>query len=118
MVAYADRYGNQYALAKMELKKAIESKYMPIIIFDVNLAIKLREIYKNAFLIFVGPKDSEEIRGRLVSRGDKSDDIKRRIALVDEEISLRNNFDLDFFTPCNVPDMLSKICEQLALRMV
>lgn len=113
IVSYADRYGNLYALSKEELSRAYANKNMPLVIFDVHLALKVQFMYSKANLIFIGPQNSDVIKSRLYKRGDRKADIEKRVILVDEELSLRNQFDINIVSPCEIQEMVDIIKDKI-----
>jgi len=62
---------------------------------DVNGAISLKKIYKDSIvLIFIKPPDKNSVIGRLKGRGTESNEqIQRRLARFDMEMSKINEFD-------------------------
>ena len=113
LLAYADRYNSLYALSLNEVVLAVNHNELPIFILDVHLALKFKATYKGAILVFVGPAKGLEIKDRLLRRGDHSDEVKSRIEIVDEEITLRSEFNLSFITPCDVNDMVEDVRKTL-----
>ncbi len=113
LLAYADRYNNLYALSLNEVILAVNHNELSIFVLDVHLALKFKATYKGAILVFVGPAKGIEIKNRLLSRGDHSDEVKSRIEIVDEEMTMRSEFDLSFITPCDVHDMVEDVRQTL-----
>ncbi len=95
LVAYADRYDNLYALSCGEVERVCSVGGVPLVVLDVHLALKFRTAYPLTCAVFVGPRTVDEIAERLKSRGDSTVDIAKRLALVEEELQLRDRFDVD-----------------------
>ncbi len=61
---------------------------------DVQGALKVRDVFPQAVLVFVKPPSPEELRRRLASRGTESPaDLERRLAAAAEEEAQADRFD-------------------------
>jgi len=67
---------------------------MTALIIDVNGAKRIKSIYKNAITIFIMPPSLEELRSRLIARGDNTpEEIERRLEKAKKEMAEAVKFD-------------------------
>lgn len=87
---------NYYGTLKSEVDKCISEGKSMLFDMDVKGALSIKRIYKDkAVLIFVNPPDKNTIIERLIKRGTESDEyLKRRIARIDFEMTLKDKFDV------------------------
>ncbi len=103
---YAGRF---YGTLKTELTRIWSKGNHVLFDVDVKGGINLKKKFgDNALSVFVMPPSIDELRHRLVGRAtDAPEEIERRIAKAEEEISYANQFDLII-----VNDILSTACDQ------
>ena len=112
---YAGRY---YGTLKSELTRIWSKGNHVLFDVDVKGGINLKKKFGNrALSVFVMPPSVEELRRRLVGRAtDAPEEIDRRVAKAEEEISYANQFDITIVndvleTACN--EAYSKVAEFL-----
>lgn len=86
----AEVYGNYYGLLKSELDKS-NIKHC-VVILDVRGASTAKKLYPDAITIFIEPPSLEELESRISSRNTGSDDVKRRMSKIEEELSYESEF--------------------------
>jgi len=103
---YAGRF---YGTLKTELTRIWSKGNHVLFDVDVKGGINLKKKFgDNALSVFVMPPSIDELRRRLVGRAtDAPEEIERRIAKAEEEISYANQFDLII-----VNDNLTTACKQ------
>ena len=90
---WATVHGRCYGTTKAEILSKLESGKDVILIIDVQGARAWREvaktdakIAKSLHSVFIKPQSLEEIRGRMILRGDDKEDIDRRIKTAEKEL--------------------------------
>ena len=85
-VEHALVYGDRKGITNKSINKAIESGRDVLLRVDVQGASTLKDIYKNAILLFLVPESKEQLLGRLEGRrSETSESMKERIATAVEE---------------------------------
>lgn len=93
-IEYEQIHGNWYGTPKDKYHEAIQKGQIVVKDIDVNGAMSMKEEFGNyTVLIYIEPPSIEELKKRLVSRGDDMDDIIRRLKRVDYELSKKPLFD-------------------------
>jgi len=85
-IEYNEYNGNLYGTTISSLKDVESSDRHPIIILDINGADAFIEKYDNVVSIFIEPPSIDILRKRLKKRGDKEDEIERRIHIAEDEV--------------------------------
>lgn len=96
-VEYEEVYsGYYYGTLKSEVERIWAKGHVIVFDIDVKGGINIKRLYgKNALAVFVQPPSIEELRKRLIGRGtDSNDDIERRVAKAEEELSYKDRFDV------------------------
>lgn len=96
-VEYEEVYsGYYYGTLKSEVERIWAKGHVIVFDIDVKGGINIKKLYgKNALSVFVQPPSIEELRKRLIGRGtDSKDDIERRVAKAEEELSYKDRFDV------------------------
>lgn len=81
---YAEVYGNKYGLLKSEIEKSIEQNCIAVL--DVQGAETARQLYPNAFTIFIEPPSVDELKYRIIKRNTSNDDVERRLTQIEFEM--------------------------------
>jgi guanylate kinase len=86
---------NYYGTLKSEVDKCLEAGKCMVFDMDVKGALSIKRIYKEkAVLIFVNPPSKSAIIQRLKLRATESqEDLDKRIARIDFEMTLKDKFD-------------------------
>jgi guanylate kinase len=93
-IEYEQVHENWYGTPKDKYYEALEDNQLVMKDIDVNGAINMKkEFGEHVLLIYVEPPSIEELRERLVQRGDNMDDIIKRLKRIDYEASQKPNFD-------------------------
>lgn len=88
-------HGYRYGTSRSRLDEAIQSGIFGIFAIDIFGGLEVKRIFgPDATTIFVRPHSTEEIRERLVARGDSKDDIETRMRRVEEELQMADKCDV------------------------
>jgi guanylate kinase len=89
-------HGNYYGTLKKQVETLLQAGYSVIFDIDVYGAIKIKEQYPEAILIFIRPPSLEELKHRLKMRkSDSEDEIRKRLQRLPEEYAKAAYFDYD-----------------------
>ena len=87
-------YDYYYGTLKSFVNNEIEAGNSVVLEVDVKGAVKIKESYPDAVLIFVSPPSLEELTNRLINRKtETSEDLKKRIERAEMEMGYKDNFD-------------------------
>jgi len=93
-IEYEQIHGNWYGTPKDKYQEAIQKNQIVVKDIDVNGAMSMKEEFGNyTVLVYIEPPSIDELKQRLVTRGDDMDDIIRRLKRVDYELSKKPLFD-------------------------
>lgn len=89
---YTDRY---YGTLKSQVEKQLEAGENVVFDVDVHGAVNIKKAYgEQALSLFIQPPSVEELRRRLTGRGtEKEEEIEKRIARAEYELSFAEKFD-------------------------
>lgn len=94
LVEYAEYCGNYYGTPKEYVERCLAQGRDVILEIEIQGALKVRERFPQALLLFVMPPDAEELRRRLAGRGTEEDAvIRRRLARAQEESKGIENYE-------------------------
>ncbi len=94
LVEYAEYCGNYYGTPKEYVERCLAQGKDVILEIEIQGALKVRERFPQALLLFVMPPDAEELRRRLAGRGTEEDAvIRRRLARAQEESKGIENYE-------------------------
>ena len=102
LLEYAEYNGNYYGTPKEYVLSEMERGHNVILEIEVQGALKIRERFPEAFLIFILPPDGVSLYKRLKARGTETDDVilsRMKRALVEAEYA-------PFYHACPVNDDL------------
>jgi guanylate kinase len=71
---YAEYNGNYYGTPKHKINEYLEQGIDVILIIEIQGALQIKELIKEALFIFIMPPSMEELKQRLISRGTESDE--------------------------------------------
>jgi guanylate kinase len=91
---WAEVYGELYGTPKAPLLTNLEAGRDVIMAVDIQGGINVRKNFPSACLIFLLPPSRDELARRLRGRGTESEEeIERRLALVDHELTFIHHYD-------------------------
>lgn len=91
---WAQVHGNRYGTSKHAIEERIAQGGDIILEIDYQGAIQVKQIFRNAVLIFVLPPSWEELKSRLQRRGeDTAEVIETRLTNAKEEVAQVHEFD-------------------------
>ena len=83
--------GNRYGTPISEFNKSADSDL--ILILDCSGALKAKDLFPSAILIFIAAPSFHSLELRMKERGDSKEKIEERLALVNEELDYISKFD-------------------------
>ena len=91
---YAEVFGNLYGTPKDWVVSTISNGFDVILELDVQGALQVKNSYPDAKTIFIIPTSYEDLRNRLVKRGQDSEEtIEKRLSEAKQEIISGKDFD-------------------------
>lgn len=94
MLEYAEFCGNYYGTPKAKVMEKLDSGIDVILEIETVGAMKVKESYPDAVLIFILPPSIDTLRERLIGRGTEAlDVIDRRVGEAASEIEKSYNYD-------------------------
>ena len=94
LIEYANYCGNYYGTPKEYVKKQLEKGKDVILEIEIQGALKVREQFPTALLLFVMPPSAQELKKRLEGRGTETKEvIDKRLKRATEEAEGIENYD-------------------------
>lgn len=94
LIEYAQYVQNYYGTPKAYVQEQLEKGKDVVLEIEIQGALKVKEKYPEAVLLFVTPPSAEELKRRLVERGTESREvIASRLARAYEEASYMKQYD-------------------------
>ncbi len=94
LIEYAQYCANYYGTPKMYVEEQLRQGKDVILEIEIQGALKIKENFETALLIFVMPPNIRELERRLIGRGTESlEVIRQRLARADEEAEGIENYD-------------------------
>ncbi|ARU05634.1 guanylate kinase [Comamonas serinivorans] len=91
---YAEVHGNRYGTSREGIERCMNEGDDVILEIDFQGALQVRKQFDNANLIFILPPSWDELRARLMRRGEDSPEvIEKRLANARQEMAQANRFD-------------------------
>jgi guanylate kinase len=91
---WAHVHGNRYGTSKSTIEERISQGLDVVLEFDFQGAVQIKQLFANAVLIFILPPSWEELRSRLMRRGEDTDKvIEIRLANAATEMAQAHEFD-------------------------
>jgi guanylate kinase len=91
---WAEVHGNYYATSKKFVEEKLKESRGLVLDVDVQGALNIKKIYKNAIYIFILPPSNEDLEKRPKKRGTESNDsLEMRLKDAKWEISHMKDFD-------------------------
>ena len=94
LIEYANYCGNYYGTPKEYVEKQLEKGKDVILEIEIQGALKVREQFSTALLLFVMPPSAQELKKRLEGRGTETEEvIDKRLKRATEEAEGIENYD-------------------------
>ena len=94
MLEYAEFCGNYYGTPKAKVLEKLDAGISVILEIETIGAMKVKEAYPEAILIFILPPSVDALRQRLIGRGTETMDvIEKRVGEAEAEIKKAYNYD-------------------------
>ncbi len=91
MLEYCPIHGNLYGTSRKILEKCASEGKVLIKDIDVEGTLSLKKLMEDVVAIYLKPKDKEQLRERLIGRGEKDIDLRLKRYEYEEEMS--KNYD-------------------------
>lgn len=86
LIEYAEYVGNYYGTPRAYVEKQLESGKDVILEIEIQGALKIKEMFADALLLFVSPPSAQELERRLITRGTEDEKrIQNRLRRAGEE---------------------------------
>lgn len=93
-IEYAQYCGNYYGTPKAYVEEQLNAGKDVILEIEIQGALKIKEQFETALLVFVMPPSVEELERRLIGRGTETPEvIRQRLVRADEEAEGIENYD-------------------------
>ena len=93
-VEYAKYGSNYYGTLKSDVQARIENGKTVILVIEVNGAANIKKCIPESTSVFIVPPSVEELRNRIVSRGQNTDsEVETRISIALEEMTYKDSYD-------------------------
>ena len=89
---WAEVGGNLYATPKDFVEKKLQEGEDVILKIDVQGAMRVKELFPEAILIFIAPPSLEVLGERMRKRGSPEEEIKRRLQIASREMEMSKNY--------------------------
>lgn len=91
---WAQVHGNLYGTSRSAVEKRLAAGEDVVLEIDYQGALQIKKLFEHAILIFILPPSWEELRQRLMRRGeDQPEVIEQRMANAREEVAQARHFD-------------------------
>ncbi len=91
---WAEVHGNLYGTSRAAIESRIAGGQDVVLEIDWQGALQIKQIFPHAVLIFILPPSWEELRQRLLRRGEDGDEvIEKRMANARDEVAQARHFD-------------------------
>lgn len=89
------KYGtNYYGTLKSEVNRLLNEGKKVILVIEVNGALRIKKTFPDAITIFLLPPSVEELKRRIVERGENSEsEISSRLSIAENELKLKDKYD-------------------------
>ncbi|BCN31587.1 guanylate kinase [Anaeromicropila herbilytica] len=91
---WAEYVGNYYGTPKKYVEEQLELGKNVILEIEIQGALKVKEQFEDALLLFITPPNAEELKKRLINRGTETiETIQKRLIRASEEAEYMNCYD-------------------------
>lgn len=93
-IEYVQYGNNYYGTLKSEVERLTKDGKTVILVIEVNGAANIKKCIPEAMSVFIVPPSVEELRNRIVSRGQNTEsEVETRISIALEEMTYKDNYD-------------------------
>lgn len=90
----ANIYGNYYGMCKTYINNMLSKNIPCICSVSYDAAPLIKQVYKDAVIIFITPPSLDTLKERLILRNtENAESLQRRLSSAPEELKHKNNFD-------------------------
>lgn len=110
---YAEYNGNYYGTPKHKIEEYLNQGIDVILIIEIQGALQIKELIKEALFIFIMPPSMEELKTRLINRGTESKDkVLSRFKTAYQEINEVTKYNYVVVND-NIEEAVEKVCSIL-----
>jgi guanylate kinase len=91
---WAEVGGNLYATPRDFVERKLEEGEDVILKIDVQGAMRVKELFPDAILIFIAPPSLEVLAERMKKRGSPDEEIKRRLKIAAREMEMARDYQI------------------------
>ncbi len=88
---WTEVYGNRYGTSKREIEKLLKKGKDIVLDLDLRGALRVKDFFKDAIVIFIGTENLKELKNRLKKRGER--DFELRLSSAKEAVEKLDKFD-------------------------
>lgn len=108
-IEYVNYGENYYGTLKSEVERIISCGKNVVLVIEVRGALNIKKAFPEAVSIFILPPSEEELRKRILLRGENTpEELETRLSIAAEEMQFRENYD-----HCVVNDELDECVEEI-----
>ena len=108
-IEYVNYGENYYGTLKSEVERITCCGKNVVLVIEVRGALNIKKAFPEAVSVFILPPSIEELRKRILSRGENtSEELETRLSIAAEEMKFRDNYDY-----CVVNDDLNECVEEI-----
>ncbi len=92
LLEYTSLFGHYYGTPKDRVVKLLNQGYDVVMDLDIKGSDSIKRLYPDAVDIFLSPPSSEELLNRLKKRGEREEELRRRLSRFKEEMETGTRF--------------------------
>lgn len=93
MVEWAKVHVNYYGVPKSSVDNLLKKDFCPILVIDVQGAKTIKKLYRQSVSIFIAPPSLKELKKRILTRNDGTQDIEVRLKTAEKELKQIKHYD-------------------------
>lgn len=105
---WAEVGGNLYATPRDFVEEKLKEGEDVVLKIDVQGAMRIKELFPEAILIFVAPPSLQVLAERMAERGSPQEEIERRLKIAEREMDMAKHYQF-IVTNRYLPETLEKI---------
>lgn len=107
MAEWAKVHVNYYGVPKSSLDTLLKKGFCPILVIDVQGAKTIKKLYRQSVSIFIAPPSLKELKKRILTRNDGTQDIEIRLKTAEKEMK-----QIKYYDYLVINDIFDKALEQ------
>lgn len=108
-IEYVNYGENYYGTLKSEVERITSCGKNVVLVIEVRGALNIKKAFPEAKSVFILPPSLEELRKRILSRGENTQqELETRLSIAEEEMKFRDSYDY-----CVVNDNLNECVDEI-----